>query len=82
MFTDLCIAVFRFFHVSDCEGKGPITKRGIHAAAASFFDPLGLLSPVILKAKAIPQETCRKGLDWDTSLSKELEDHGNFKTLP
>ena len=63
-----------YFFFSQNLKEGPITKRGMLAAAASFFDPLGLLSPVLLKAKAILQETCRLGLGWDASLPEDLEE--------
>ena len=35
-----------------------ITKRHILSTTARFFDPLGLLSPVIVPLKRIFQEVC------------------------
>ena len=61
-----------YFFFSEGLKDGPVTKRGILSATASFFDPLGLLSPVVLKAKAILQEVCRKGFSWDDTLPEEL----------
>ena len=37
----------------------PPTRRGILSIMSSIYDPLGLLSPVILSAKFILQELCR-----------------------
>lgn len=34
----------------------PLTKRGILATMSSVYDPLGILSPVILYAKKILQD--------------------------
>ena len=32
---------------------------------SSIYDPLGVLVPVVLKAKLILQDLCRKGLGWN-----------------
>ncbi|XP_029666087.1 uncharacterized protein LOC115237287 [Formica exsecta] len=45
-----------------------ITKRSILSTIAKLFDPLGLLSPVIIKAKIIIQELWSVKLDWDDPL--------------
>ncbi|XP_057338496.1 uncharacterized protein LOC130676359 [Microplitis mediator] len=49
-----------------------ITKRTITSEAAQLFDPLGLISPVIVKAKIIIQDLWLQKVDWDDSLSPEL----------
>lgn len=43
----------------------PLTRRGILSTVGSFYDPLGILAPVIFTAKRILQDLCRKGLGWD-----------------
>ena len=43
----------------------PLTRRGILSTVSSIFDPLGLVSPVILTGKRILQDLCRDGVDWD-----------------
>ncbi|XP_067945299.1 uncharacterized protein [Watersipora subatra] len=48
----------------------PNTKRGILSNVASIFDPLGLVSPVILQGKSILQDICRQKLDWDDALDR------------
>lgn len=50
----------------------PLTKRGALSMLASIFDPLGLVSPVVLKGRLILQETCKEGLDWDDALPQRL----------
>ncbi|KAI3351065.1 hypothetical protein L3Q82_005632 [Scortum barcoo] len=50
----------------------PATRRGVLSTVASLYDPLGFVAPVLLKAKIILQETCRRGTDWDDPLSDEL----------
>ncbi|XP_060854980.1 uncharacterized protein LOC132932621 [Metopolophium dirhodum] len=41
------------------------TKRSILAQIASLFDPLGLVGPIIIKAKILMQEMWRLKIDWD-----------------
>lgn len=38
------------------------TKRGILTNLAKVYDPLGLVSPVILDAKPVYREACTQGL--------------------
>ena len=51
----------------------PNTKRGILSLLSSTFDPLGIVSPVILKARLILQEEHRRQLHWDEKISEESE---------
>lgn len=41
------------------------TKRGILTNLAKVYDPLGLVSPVILDAKPVYREACNKKIAWD-----------------
>jgi hypothetical protein len=50
----------------------PTSKRGVLSTVASIFDPLGLVSPIILKGRQILQEACREGIDWDEELPPAL----------
>ncbi|XP_067685814.1 uncharacterized protein [Haliotis asinina] len=44
----------------------PPTRRGILSTMSSLYDPLGLVSPILLPAKRILQDLCRdKSLGWD-----------------
>ena len=52
-------------HFSNVEITSPATRRGILSTVASLYDPLGLISPFVLKGKAILQEVCHKGSRWD-----------------
>ena len=45
------------------------TKRNLLKIIASLYDPLGIISPVIIAMKCLFQEVCAlKELDWDTPL--------------
>ena len=49
----------------------PNTRRGLLSTIASTFDPLGLISPLILNAKILLQNLCREKKDWDQMLEGE-----------
>ncbi|XP_032294718.2 uncharacterized protein [Drosophila virilis] len=49
-----------------------LTKRSILSAIARFYDPLGLVGPVITKSKIFMQDLWRERLDWDESLPVHL----------
>ncbi|VDI39382.1 Hypothetical predicted protein [Mytilus galloprovincialis] len=54
----------------------PLTRRGILSIVSSIFDPLGLVSPVTLRAKAIVQNLCRLKLGWDEQIPQHYCDEG------
>lgn len=43
----------------------PCTRRGILSVSSSVYDPLGFLSPVLMPAKIILQELCRRNCGWE-----------------
>ena len=47
------------------------TKRIILSTLASIFDPLGLVSPVLVSPKVLFQEMCIESLNWDDPLPQE-----------
>ncbi|XP_055714825.1 uncharacterized protein LOC129808944, partial [Phlebotomus papatasi] len=48
------------------------TKREVLAAIASLYDPLGLISPVIVVGKLILQEIWKAQIPWDQPMSSEI----------
>lgn len=50
------------------------TKRTILSTIARFFDPLGLLAPVVINAKVFIQQLWTNQLGWDDPLPSELSD--------
>ena len=50
-----------------------ITKRGILANLAQVYDPLGVVSPVMLDGKRIYREPCNQKIAWDAPLPEALQ---------
>ncbi|XP_076301461.1 uncharacterized protein LOC143219343 [Lasioglossum baleicum] len=61
------------FSIADAALQSP-TKRIVVSKSAQLFDPLGWLTPVIVRAKIAIQSTWLLGLDWDEPLPPTLAD--------
>ena len=48
-----------------------VTKRAILSSLAKLFNPLGLVSPVMISAKILFQELCLENVGWDDELPTE-----------
>jgi hypothetical protein len=49
------------------------TKRDIRRASASIFDPLGLISPFVVRARVIMHEVWRQKLKWDDVIPDSIQ---------
>ena len=49
------------------------TKRNVLKVCASFYDPLGFISPVTARIKAIFQVLCKNRCSWDENISSDIE---------
>lgn len=54
-------------------GNPKLTKRGILSSISKIFDPLGLLSPIVIKSKMLLQEMWKNKLRWDEPISHEIQ---------
>ena len=50
-----------------------LTKRIMLRTLSSFFDPLGILQPIIVGLKIMFQEACKFTKDWDQVLSNDIQ---------
>jgi len=65
--------LFKFqTHVKSAQGLMP-TKRNILTLIASFYDPMGLMSPIIAQMKILPQDICKADYHWDAERDSELK---------
>ena len=58
------------FHETAAQEK--ITKRLILSSIARIYDPLGLLSPLLVPLKRLFQDVCRLKVNWDACLPDEF----------
>ena len=56
--------------------SGTFTKRAIPGATSKLYDPLDLLSPVIILSKIIFQAICKSMVDWDDPVDSFLLEQG------
>ncbi|XP_066603396.1 uncharacterized protein [Prorops nasuta] len=61
------------YKVNSSQPTGKLTKRDILSQVATIYDPLGLLGPIILHAKAIMQETWNCKASWSDEVPSELK---------
>ena len=61
-----------FYSVEPTATITRVTKRSMSSVIARIYDPLGLLAPVIVRAKILLQRVWALKLDWDESLPSEL----------
>lgn len=50
----------------------PVTRRGMLSVASSVYDPLGFVVPVVLSAKILLQELCRRKYGWDETVPQDI----------
>ena len=48
------------------------TKRHLVSIVGRFYDPMGYLSPIVIRFKILLQELCRERQDWDQQLTGGL----------
>ena len=70
--TELDTFQFDFKEVTEFVRSLPPTKRSILRISAKVFDPLGLLSPFVIKTKILFQTLCKSKLEWDSTLEGEM----------
>ena len=65
--------LFKFqTHVESARGLKP-TKRNVLRVIAGLYDPMGLVSPIIVKMKILLQDICKANYHWDADLNSELK---------
>ena len=62
--------LFRLDGLVDLASSLKPTKRNLLKIVAKRFDPMGLLSPIIIPMKCLFRELCTSKLEWDEPLSE------------
>ncbi|XP_065063348.1 uncharacterized protein LOC135689914 [Rhopilema esculentum] len=63
---------FELTKIESSVPNSPVTKRTILSMISKLFDPLGLVSPIIVSAKVLFQELCTLKLGWDDEVPVEM----------
>ena len=64
--------VFSFDQIVKESRDLPVTKRNILRISAMFFDPIGVVSLVVLQAKYFFKELCLLKVGWDETVTPEI----------
>ena len=56
-------------------------KRNLVSIVGRFYDPMGFLSPILIRFKILFQELCEQKQDWDQLLSEDLCASGTCLSL-
>ena len=70
--------VFSFENLIESSNHIIPTKRNLLILIAKFYDPIGLIQPIIIKLKVLFQEVCVTHADWDIEISEQLKDKFDF----
>ena len=54
--------------------SGPVTRRVMLSTVSSLFDPLGLVTPILIPGKLLFQEATRLKLSWDDHVPSHISD--------
>ncbi|XP_008179733.1 uncharacterized protein LOC103308325 [Acyrthosiphon pisum] len=64
---------FKVPPVPSC-AKNTVSKRKILSDIASIFDPLGLVGPVVIRARILLQALWREKIDWDEAIPAYMQE--------
>ena len=67
---------FEFAKIVEATNRLQVTKRNLLKISAMFFDPLDVVCPIVLNAKFLFQETCKKKLSWDAVIPIDINNMG------
>ena len=56
-----------------------ITKREVLQQSSKIFDPLGIITPITIRAKIFLQQLWKESIDWDEPLNETLTE--NWKKI-
>ena len=75
------VAADQFFFEAPALPEEQLTRRSLLSYVSSVFDPLGLVSPMILEGKLIFQKATRHGLGWDDAIPVDLSQRWSLWTV-
>ena len=64
--------IFDFNAMLGASAEENVSKREVLATTAKLFDPVGLISPIIVPLKLVFQKLCKQNKDWDESIDESI----------
>ncbi|XP_070515381.1 uncharacterized protein [Cardiocondyla obscurior] len=61
-----------YYSAHPVKNHGTLTKRKILSEIARVYDPIGLVGPIVMKAKRLMQDVWRAGIYWDESIPQNI----------
>ena len=65
--------MYHFSNLVDQAKSLETTKENVLKISASFYDSLGMISPITARVKTIFQLLCQDKLNWDDIVPREIE---------
>lgn len=62
--------MFDLHELTEIAVKLEPTKRNVVSMVGRFYDPIGVLSPIVVSFKVLIQEICESHVDWDQPLAE------------
>jgi hypothetical protein len=62
-----------FEHIAHKKESSEPTKRSLLSLLTSLFDPLGLISGIIVSMKILFQDVCKSKLGWDDTFGNDMK---------
>ena len=59
-----------FSNILSAAASDIVTKKSALSLLARVFDPVGLISPIVLTSKQLFQELCKRNVSWDEQLDE------------
>ncbi|CAB0018071.1 unnamed protein product, partial [Nesidiocoris tenuis] len=66
-----------FFHYSPTELENVETKRDLLSCISQIYDPLGWLSPIVIKSRIVFRQVADQGFSWDSTLPPDVQSQWN-----
>ena len=64
---------FDFSDVIELSKSLEPSKRNVLKILAMFYDPLGILQPILISLKVLFQNLCKQKFEWDEIISDEFK---------
>ena len=65
--------IYDFKEICEFSKTIKATKRNVLKILAMFYDPIGVLQPIMINLKILFQKLCKAKVDWDGDIPNEIK---------